>query len=207
MLHDVFGDHEAYFATFRYPGRPPHIVNALYDKALGEIIKDAFVGYPREDPRKRVATEDGVFAVDADPPAMARRIVDAIANGDHDLDNDWTPEFKQFRALVRARMRALPMAPQAEPPEPPADEEREAIVAEFLASRIASGIGAVHDEADLIAAHCLEYVCDYLGEEPFRWSPIVVEQFLLDYLPRKVSLNLRQLPSCRRSFARGCGSR
>jgi hypothetical protein len=33
QLKDVLDDHEAYYATFRYPGRQPHAVTALYDKA------------------------------------------------------------------------------------------------------------------------------------------------------------------------------
>lgn len=86
VLQDVFGDHEAYFATFRYPGREPHVVNALYDKALGGIIKDAFVGYPVEDPRLNIAREDGVFSVDVEPEPVARRIIDAIELGDTYLD-------------------------------------------------------------------------------------------------------------------------
>ncbi|MBI3749243.1 MAG: hypothetical protein HY262_10430 [Chloroflexi bacterium] len=201
MLLDVFGDHEAYYATFRYPGRTPHIVNALYDKAMGEIIKDAFVGYSDGDPRTLIVVEDGVRAVDAEPGVMARRVVDAIANGDLYLDNDWTPEFRQFRALVLARMRRLPVAPPAEPPGPPDDSEREAIAAEFLSASALTD----HSEADIIVSHCLDYVCDYLGEDPFRWSPIVVEQFLLDYLPRKVSLGLgavAQLPAVLRAWVR-----
>jgi hypothetical protein len=98
-------------------------------------------------------------------------------------------------------MRRLPIAPMIEPPETPTDEEREAITAQFLATGSAAGNG----EADMIVSHCLDYVCDYLGEDPFRWSPIVVEQFLMDYLPRKVSLNLRavaQLPPVLRAWVR-----
>lgn len=88
-----------------------------------------------------------------------------------------------------------------EPPASPDDQARDAIVAEFLAS----GSAASHDEADVIVSHCLDYLCDYLGEDPFRWSPIVVEQFLLDYLPRKVQLGLRtvaQVPSVLRAWVR-----
>jgi hypothetical protein len=200
-LHDVFGDQEAYFATFRYPGRTPHVVNALYDKAMGGIIKDGFVGYPVEDPRERMAGEDGMFGVDVEAGVMARRVIEAIQVGDMYLDNDWTPEFRRFRALILARMRRLPLAPPLERPDPPSDGQREAMTAEFMASGTVDG----HDESDVIVAHCLDYVCDYLGEEPFRWSPIVVEQFLLDYLPRKVSMRLStvaQLPPVLRAWVR-----
>ena len=189
VMLDVFGDHEAWYATFRYPGRQAHLVNALYDKAMGEIIKDAFVGYASENPRDLVALEDGVSAVDAAPERMARRVIDAIASGDLYLDNDWTPEFKRFRALLLARMRSLPISPAIDPPEPLGDDERDVLIGEFLASGSVAG----DEEADIIASHCLDYLCDYLSDDPFRWSPIVVEQFLLDYLPRKVSLTMGQI--------------
>ena len=186
VMEDVYDDHAAYFATFRYPGREPHIVNALYDRAMGKIIKDAMVAYPLEDMRARAVTEDGVFVRDVDAGSLARRVSAAIASGDQFLDNAWTPEFKSFRLLVLARMRSLDMAPEAAPPEPLDDEARDAVIDEFLAT---DSIAAL-DQADVIAATCLDYLCDYLGDEPFRWSPIVVEMFLLDYLPRKVSLDL-----------------
>ena len=38
-----------------------------------------------------------------------------------------------------------------------------------------------------------------------RWSPIVVERFMLDYLPRKVSMSLaevRQVPAVLRGWVR-----
>ena len=203
MLADVYGDHEAYVATFRYPGRPSHVVNALYDKAMGEIIKDGFVGYTKGDLRRDVPTEPGVATTDADPKRMARRIIDAIASGDLYLDNDWTPEFKRYRALILARMQSLP-APRMREARPPGSRERQRLIREFLASdHIASGGDA--PDADLIASHCLDYSCDYLGDDGLRWSPIVVEQFMLDYLPRKVSMSLaevRQVPTVLRGWVR-----
>lgn len=202
MLTDVFGDHEAYFATFRYPGRKPHLVNALYDKAMGEIIKDGFVGYFKGDPRSFVNVEPGVSVADADPGLMARRVLDAIESGDMYLDNAWTPEFKQFLALILARMRRLPVAPPSQLPEPPDARTRQKLIAEFVASPHAPGDA---DEVDAIASLCLDYSCDYLGEDGLRWSPIVVEQFMLDYLPRRVSLSLeqvRRLPAALRGWVR-----
>ncbi len=201
VLLDVFGDHEGYYASFRYPGRKPHVVNALYDKAMGNIVKDSFAGYLAGDPRSSLPLEPGVWVEDAEPGVMARRVLDAVANGDLYLDNDWSPEFKQTRALLLARMRLLRTIPATEPPEPLEDEARDALVAEFLASALPND----GPEAGAIARDCLAYSCDYLGEDPFRWSPIVVEQFLLDYLPRKVSLDMseiRELPRVLRAWVR-----
>lgn len=203
VVTDVFGDHEAWYASFRYPGRPPHLVNALYDKALGGIIKDGFAGYGDGFPEAVLSAarlEPGVSVSQAPAASMARRVLDAIASGDLYLDNDWTQEFRQFRALLKARMLRLPVAPPVEPPEPPDDAAREALFAEFRAAG-----GAADEEAEAIVAHCLDYSCDYLGEDGLRWSPIVVEQFMLDYVPRKVSLNLaevRRLPAVLRAWVR-----
>lgn len=83
----------------------------------------------------------------------------------------------------------------------PDDAAREALIAEFLASAHAPDA----EEAEAIASLCLDYSCDYLGEDGLRWSPIVVEQFMLDYLPRKASLTMgqiRQLPAIVRGWVR-----
>jgi hypothetical protein len=203
MLEDVFGDHEAYFATFRYPGREAHVVNALYDKAMGEIIKDGFVGYTRGDIRSFAPQEPGVSIVDCDPGRMARRVTDAIASGDMYLDNDWAPEFKQFRALILARMRTVPMAPPIKPPKPPTSRQRKALIGEFLASQ-PEVLGERRETSALVEVF-IDYSCDHLGDDPFRWSPIVVEQLMLDFLPRKVSLGMdqvRDLPAVLRAWVR-----
>lgn len=194
VLEDPYGDQQAYYATFRYPGRDPHTLMALYDENLGGIIKDGFAGYPkdRNAPRRRAEAEPRAQVADADPGVMAARITQAIEMGDRYLDNEWTPEFKKVRALLLSRMRLLPAAALPEPP--PLDEEgRGALTAEFLASPYAPAL----DEAAAIVGHCLDARCDYGDGEPLRWSPIVVELFMLDYLPRKAFLTageIRALP-------------
>lgn len=204
VVTDVFGDHEAYSAVFRYAGRRAHLVNALVDKALGEIVKDAFVGYVRGDPRAVLESasrrEPGTSVADVDAPAMARRVIEAIESGDLYLDNDWTPGFKQTRALLLARLRTLPLGPEIERPVLEDDRRRE-IIEGFLGTLS----DAASEASDVIASVCLDYTCDYLGDDPFRWSPIVVEQFMLDFVPRKVSLDLgelRDVPSVLRAWVR-----
>jgi len=189
QLGDPYGDQLAYYATFRYPGRPPHTLMALYDENLGGIIKDAFAATPLEDPRPRAEREPGARVADADPGEMAARIVRAIETGDLYLDNDWTPEFKQTRALLLSRMRRLPPATLPDPTDPPDDEARAALTAEFLASPF----GTSGEEAASIVAHCLDARCDFGDGDPLRWSPIVVELFMLDYLPRKATLDAREI--------------
>jgi hypothetical protein len=200
MTTDPYGDQRGYYATFRYPEHPPHTLTVLYDQNLGGIIKDAFAGFPKSDFRQYAKREPGVLASDADPGEMAARILDAVATGDKYLDNDWTDEFKKTRALLIARMRLLP-AGQLEEPAPVERAERDGLIQEFLQSPYSTSSG----EADLIADYCLDYRCDYGDGDPLRWSPTVVELFMLDHLPRKVTLDanqIRALPEVLRGWVR-----
>lgn len=65
----------------------------------------------------------------------------------------------------------------------------------------ASGLEAEHS----IVHHALAYRCDYSDGDPLRWSPIGVELFMMDYLPRKVSLDageIRNVPSVLKAWVR-----
>lgn len=202
-LADPYDDQLAYFATFRYPDRPGHVVMALYDENLGGIIKDAAAGIPRKDPRPRAERRPGARVSDADPGEMASRITGAIRAGDLYLDNDWTESFRHHRALLLARMRLLPAAPLPEPPEPPDEGARAALTAEFLASPFAPEDPG--PEVASIIGHCLDARCDYGDGDPLRWSPIVVELFMLDFLPRKATLDaaeIRALPEVLAAWVR-----
>jgi hypothetical protein len=203
VLEDPYGDQLAYYSTFRYPGREPHTLMALYDENIGGIIKDAFAAYvaPNQDPRRRAEQELGAIVKDADPGVMAARVRQAVASGDLYLDNDWTPEFKETRALLLSRMRSLPAALLPEPQPPLDNEARAALTSEFLASPHAPAF----EDAAAIVGHCLDARCDYGDGDALRWSPIVVELFMLDYLPRRAFLDagqIRILPQVLRGWVR-----
>lgn len=205
-LTDPYGDQTGYFAHFRYPGRPEHLVSAIYDENLGGIIKDAAAGVLKSDPRVGVESDGEGITGDIDAGTLSARVRAAIASGDMYIDNDWTPDFKSFRALLLARMRLLPQVelPEVEPPDEPA---RGALIAEFLASDDAP---ADDEVTRAILDHCMLARCDYGDGDPLRWSPTVVEMFLLDFLPRKVSLDtgqVRALPDVLRRWVRFALSR
>jgi hypothetical protein len=162
---------------------------ATYDENLGGIIKDASAGVLASDPRQRAEREPDVVVSDIDPGPMASRVQAAIASGDLYLDNDWTDDFRALRALLLARMRSL-LPIEWSPPEPPNDATRESIVEEFLAS---PGAPLSDRATRAILEHCLTARCDFGDGDPFRWSPIVVEMFLLDFLPRKATLDSSQI--------------
>ncbi|MGH2720324.1 MAG: hypothetical protein ACRDJO_01805, partial [Actinomycetota bacterium] len=193
-LTDAYGDQDAYYVAFRYPGRAPHVLMALIDRNIGGIVKDAFCASPSEDVRARAETLPGTIVADAGPGRAAAEIVRASKIGDQYLDNDWTQDFKDTRALLLARIATIPHEPLPEH-EPMDQAERERIVREFVAA------SAREDDEIVagIASACLDYACDYTPDgDPFRWSPIAVECFLMGWLPRKVMLDageIRAMPT------------
>lgn len=205
---DPFGDQIGYHLLFAYPGRAPHLLMALYDENLGGIIKDAFVAGLREDSdvRGMLEADPDVVVEDVDPEKAAARIRGAIGSGDLFIDNDWTDDFKHNRALVLSRMRLLqPAEPgeSEEPEEPLDDESRDRLIDEFFATG-----DTPRDETSVgILDHCLMARCDYGDGDPLRWSPIAVELFMLDYVPRKASLSdvqIAELPDVLRAWVRFC---
>ena len=203
---DPFGDQISYHLLFQYEGFSPHMIMALYDENLGGIIKDAFVGDVQDDTDVRAMIEAGPELIVSDVVAAeaAAHIIEALATGDLYIDNDWTEDFRHTRLLLLSRVRLLAGAGQTAPaPEPPEPEEplddaaREALVEEFFASppgaAFASLRGPARDDVLTIVDQCLTARCDFGDGDPLRWSPIVAELFLLDYLPRKVDLSQAEI--------------
>lgn len=182
-VDDVFGDQIGYYATFRHDGAKRHLVTALYDFNLGGIIKDAFVGDIDEGELSELINlpKEGIIQAPADPSDMAGWVLDGISTGDMFLDNDWTDDFKQTRALLINRMSGLKPA-TIKNPKPISDAKRATLVRQFRASRHFTG----HEQADEV----IEYCIDFSHPDPLRWSPMVVEIFMVDFLPRKASFDL-----------------
>ncbi len=205
---DPFGDQIGYHLLFAYPGRAPHLLMALYDENLGGIIKDAFVAGLREDSdvRAMLEADPDIVVDDVDPVEAAARIRSAIGSGDLYIDNDWTDDFKHHRALVLGRMGLLPPGEHGEPEEPLDDDTRDGLIDEFFA---AAGMSRNKTRVGILD-HCLMARCDYGDGDPLRWSPIVVELFMLDYAPRKANLSEAQiaaLPGVLRAWVRFCLTR
>lgn len=141
------------------------------------------------------ADEPGVVIREVDPEEAAGRVLDAISVGDLFIDNDWSDDFRYGRALLLSRV--LHQLPDDEDAllgdelddelyvEPLDDDARDGLIQEFLASPFSAGV----PQATAIVDHCLVARCDFGDGDPLRWSPTVVELFMLDFLPRKVTLS------------------
>lgn len=203
VTEDPYGDQRAYYTRFQYPGREPHTLCAMYDVNLGGIVKDSFAGYTKGDLRFVPMDEDGLRRFDPDPKEMATEILRGIAMGDMFLDNDWTEDYKKARALLLCRMKSIqPQVPDLFDDKPTLSEtKRKKLVREFRESGLATNV----DDEDSILQYCLDFKCDYTDGDPLRWSPIGVELFMMDYLPRKVALEeteIRDLPAVLRAWVR-----
>ncbi|MEV0718852.1 hypothetical protein [Asanoa sp. NPDC050611] len=203
---DVYGDQTSYLATFAYEddaeGGPEHAVVALVDHNIG-ITKDVFVGGPAErilGQVRRMCAADGLTWFREEDPRTLRdevarhlRITDELGDlpGEGSLATD--------RALVGARLALLPaptLRPVPDLPEPLGDEQRSALIRTFLASPEAARFELDQlPESDLGSLHfCLSLVLDHAASlpdaDPIRWSPIVVELFLLDWVHRRAVLDM-----------------
>ncbi|HTF08717.1 MAG TPA: hypothetical protein VK659_11155 [Asanoa sp.] len=203
---DVYGDQTSYLATFAYEddaeGGPEHAIVALVDHNIG-ITKDVFVGGPAErilGQVRRMCAADGLtWFREEDPRTLRSEVAKHLRITDEMGDLPGEGSLATDRALVGARLALLPApALSAVPdlPEPLGDEERTALIRTFLSAPEAARFELDRvPEADLGSLHfCLSLVLDHAASlpdaDPMRWSPIVVELFLLDWVHRRAVLDM-----------------
>lgn len=211
LSEDYYGDGYAIFVGFTRPGATAHTVNVYIDRNLGGIAKDAFVAAePLDDVldavRRTLADED-VDLEQQDLADAAAEIRAAFGCTDRTLGPPGSDTLLAVRGLIEARLRLLP--PNGQVAEWPSltDPERDALLDEFCASPEAAGLSGCPDLA-AVAHDILSFTCDYLDGRPLRWSPTVVEVFLADWFPRKISAGrdyFAQVPQVTKSWIRFAG--
>ncbi|MGC4894413.1 hypothetical protein [Micromonospora sp. DT31] len=203
---DVYGDQTSYLATFAYDdeeaGGPEHALVALVDHNIG-ITKDVFVGGPAGrivEQAREICTEDEFTWFRTEDPARMHAEVSrhlAVTDGLEELPAQGS--LATDRALVGARLAALPgPTPPAGPAvvAPPTDEERTRLVRAFLNSPEATRFGLPEvADGELASLHfCLGLLLDHAASfpdaDPMRWSPMVAELFLLDWVHRRAVLDM-----------------
>lgn len=200
VSRDVYGDQDSLICTFRHEGsvegetdgeEETHALVTLLDYNLGGMAKDAWctskvatlVGHCRKE-----AADNPLMRFDSLPPARARAMLTAaLRETDATDDPPVSKGFPAYHAFLRTRLDALPDGDKL--PQPPSftADQRAALAVEFLASPEAENLSDSN-----AAGRCADIIVDYgcngdLGR-PLRVSPIKVELFLLDWLPRKVML-------------------
>ncbi|MGY4680461.1 hypothetical protein ACWIGG_01675 [Micromonospora aurantiaca (nom. illeg.)] len=217
---DVYGDQTSYLATFAYDdeeeGGPEHALVALVDHNIG-ITKDVFVGGPAGrivEQAREICTEDEfTWFRTEDPARMHAEVSRHLAVTDDLAELPAQGSLATDRALVGARLAVLPgPTPPAGPAvvPPPTDEERTRLVRAFLDSPEATRFGLPEvADGELASLHfCLGLLLDHAASfpdaDPMRWSPMVAELFLLDWVHRRAVLDMddaAMLPRVLRAWA------
>jgi hypothetical protein len=192
---DVYGDESTVICEYGYGPDPRtaerhailvHVDHAMFSVATDAMFADDVDPLLRD---MRNGTEDAgsLFRLRQVDPAWARALLErAFARTDLIPGIHTEPSFAELRALVLARMQALPDNPGILPPEPvpPSEADRQALIDEFLASPEAQALPDPATVAQRIVEHSFAYEPGQLA----RVSPSKWETFAYDWLPRQAEL-------------------
>lgn len=208
MREGVFDDGVNVLVEFDHP-EEVHVLGVYVDHSLGVMAKDALLGGTLEQIAQLTRESPSADMLRIEPIALeqaAARIAQAIDRTDHTLEPPVGDDYWELRALIGARLRALPGGGAAAERPELSFEERESLVDDFLASPQAKAV-ADDEWADEIAGHAVGFCCDYVDGRPLRWSPVVVELFM-HWLPAKVlapRAMFERVPDVLPAWIRYCG--
>ncbi|MDQ3932261.1 MAG: hypothetical protein M3252_05425 [Actinomycetota bacterium] len=203
---DPYGDQEAVLLAFAHTGMQPHTFQLLVDHNFGGMVKDGFLTTTALEQVLDEWHPSESWAFQAvDPAEAVSKVRRGLRVRDHCLDVPESTSLQDCRILLDRRLRICPQGSMDD--SPPLDvAARGALLEAFFSS---PEIRESPGDARLISM-LLDYRCDFCGEDPLRWSPTVVLLFLLDWLPRKVTLPpdaILRVPAVLRAWVRFAGKR
>jgi hypothetical protein len=192
---DVFGDESTVICEFGYGTdlrtAERHALLVYVDHAIFSVATDVMLTRDVDslvrDMRNEAKNIGSLFTLRQVDPAWARALLErAFARTDLIEGVRTEPTFAELRALALARLAALADDAGSLPPEPlpPSPQQRDAVVAEFLASKPAQRLT---DQAAVaaVARRIVEHACTYDPGRLLRVSPAKWETFAFDWLPRQ----------------------
>jgi hypothetical protein len=194
---DGYGDQTSYVATFAYQdpelGGPEHAVSYLLDHNIG-IVKSIWIGVPAERVinawRAEAVGDPDITISPVDAGLLRAEVASYLARTDQ-LEEPPRDAYVEERAFAVSRLALLPAGEPASVHRL-SDLERDEVVAGFLASPEAAGVGGPDSTPPPnVVAWCARAAVDFAVDDnagdPLRWSPIAVELMLLDWAPRQLS--------------------
>jgi len=190
MRDPVFDDARTVLLESRHPDGATLALGVLIDRNLGGIAKDVLLADSIDEVAGAMHAHAGEQPVELvleriEPGVAAGLIEDAIEMTDMTWAAPVHDDYWNGRALAVLRCDQTPGVVRPEDPLEMPTAEREALCAEFLASPEGAGFTADGDEAWAVSL-AINFAADYAGGDPLRWSPVVVELFMADWVPRKV---------------------
>jgi hypothetical protein len=203
---DEFGDQDLIVASFQHPGYQPHAISLTADHNFGGLFRQGAVGVDPDAVRAAWADVSPIPLRPMTARDLAGRWADGVGMYRLYLDPPVYDDVPPAMALLEARASALPEPPEPKEPAELTEDDRRALLDAFLASRFAAALSQTHAVfADLVADHIIDFRAGHGEGDLLRWSPIVVEIAMLDWLPRKALLNVAEidaLPDVLRAFVR-----
>jgi len=212
---DGLDDGVSVMVEFTAPGVEPHTLGVYIDHNMGGLVKDVFVAGPLASVRKRLERSapdrDRLALRELDLAEARARVQDALEILDHTLDPPVDEDVRPLRAFMYARIKTLPQGGtwgQDEESEV-TPEERERLLADFLDSPEGLRWREDEDARDVVEL-AIDFGADYNHGGPLRWSPVVVEIFMTDWLVRKVTREPQffgRVPDVLRDWVKYAGQR
>ncbi len=204
-LSDPYGDASDILVGVRIG---QHDVTAIVhlDHNAGSLVHDGFLASQSVQYCQRlISTQEvtlrGSRWTKLDPAAARARITEAIDRECHTMPRSDTETWPQCRAVVEWMVRLLPNGGPGYNWEPPTEEAQQTLKRKFLDSNFAKSCKG-RDTADLVD-NILWFASGYGPCDPLRWSPISVDIFLLDWVPRKIMAPpayLKRMPKVLRAY-------
>ncbi len=194
---EVFDDGSTVWVESQYPDGDRVAVGVFIDHNLGYAAKDIVMADSidqviellNESREESEVFEPELVIEEVDASDAAARILEAVANTDHFMEPPVSEEYPSFRALAIERVVEIDLSKNDPPTRPEVNPEiREQLLADFLRSEEASDASIeVRDDGAEVARLAIDFASDYVDGRPLRWSPVVVELFMADWLPRKIT--------------------
>jgi hypothetical protein len=223
VAEDPYGDVAVAVATFSYGGERRHNAVVLLDRLDGGRTADALIGVqPDEDAVARsLAGARGPFA-DLGPlrPVDSRQAAAllrqglaawrAIGSGVADVKKGGDDAGRAPLSLLETRLRLFPPLGRRERLAVPSPLECERMVLEYQESPEADDLEVEPDGLDFLAWNVVEFKVRHGDGDPLRWSPRLVELFMGEFFPRKVTADdgiAGHLPAVLSGWIRWAGRR
>ena len=186
----VFDDACTVLLESRHPGGETMAVGVLIDRTLGGLAKDVLLAESIEQVAGSIgrhsAEEEAELELERVEPGVAAGLIrSAIARTDMTWDPPVADDFWPGRALALLRVDQTPGVVEPPVPSELSVAERDRLRDEFLASPEGREFAPDGDAAWVVSV-AIDFCAGYTGGDPLRWSPVVVELFMSDWVPRKV---------------------
>jgi hypothetical protein len=211
---DGFDDGLSVMVEFATPGVEHHTLGIYIDHNMGGLVKDVFIAGPLSSVRKQLERSapdrDRLALRELDLAEARARAQDALEIFDHTLAPPVDDDVRSLRAFMYARIGTLPEGGVGPGDEPEVTlGERERLLDDFLDSSEGRRWRG-DDDARNVVQLAIDFGADYNHGGPLRWSPVVVEIFMTDWLARKVRCEpelFERVPDVLRDWVKFAGQR